>query len=281
MGRKKKKDEGSGIPLWLITFTDLMTLMLTFFVLLVSMAKVDEHRKLVVLGSIFGTFGFGSQGFDALSTKDTKRSVSPGAFEIDNNLESIKPLLWEYAEEDLKFESNRFVQILSIGSDVLFERNSFTLSASGRKILMTILPVLKGITSPFLLAGHTSTLRDELGEEYRVEEKDLNPDISWKISLNRVLSVYRFLVENGISPDMLKIEAFGKFRPHYPNSTPKGRRSNRRVDIVLDKRSVKVEKELRQIKTQKLVKPQVDKFDYNGFIFPVGDTDTPKEKPEK
>jgi chemotaxis protein MotB len=279
MGRKKKKEESGGVPLWLITFTDLMTLMLTFFVLLVSMAKVDERRKLVVLGSIFGTFGFGHHGYDVLSTKDTRRTVSSGAFELEDNLEPIKPLLWEYAEEDLKFESSRFVQVLSIGADVLFEPDSLTISADGRHILRTVIPVLKNVTSPLLLAGHTSTLRDELGEDYRVADKDLNPDVSWRISLGRVLSVYRFLVAGGIKPEMLKIEAFGKFRPHYPNSTPKGRRSNRRVDIVLDKRSVKVEKELKKIVPDVKGKQKSDEFDYKGFVFPVEESEQPPASP--
>lgn len=270
MGRKKKQQEPDGIPLWLITFTDLMTLMLTFFVLLVSMAKVDERRKLVVLGSIIGTFGFGRDGYDVLSTKDTRRTVASGPMELNDNLEPIKPLLWEYAEEDLHFESSRFVQVLSIGADVLFEPKSLTLSLEGQRILNSILPVLKNVSAPLLLAGHTSTLRDELGEEYKVEDKDINPDISWKISLGRVLSVYRFLIEGGMSPDMLKIEAFGKFRPHYPNSTNKGRKSNRRVDIVLDKRSAKTEKELSIVAPEKKsVNP--DKFDFDGFVFPVGE----------
>ncbi len=280
MGRKKKKDQGSGTPLWLITFTDLMTLMLTFFVLLVSMAKVDERRKLVVLGSIIGTFGFGNKGYDVLTTKETRRTITPGPFEIEENLEPIKPLLWEYAEEDLKFQSSRFVQVLSIGADVLFEPDSVTISADGRNILNTVIPVLKRISTPLLLAGHTSILRDELGEDYRVEDKDLNPDISWKISLNRVLSVYRYLVANGVSPEMLKLEAFGKFRPHYPNSTPEGRRANRRVDIVLDKRSAEVERELREV-TPEEKKKDIDRFDYDGFVFPVGDAESTNPEPEQ
>jgi len=60
MARRKEKASGSdgGTPAWLVTFSDMMTLMLTFFVLLVSMAAImDERRKIVVLGSLVGTFG--------------------------------------------------------------------------------------------------------------------------------------------------------------------------------------------------------------------------------
>ncbi|MDY7000713.1 MAG: flagellar motor protein MotB, partial [Thermodesulfobacteriota bacterium] len=116
----KKAPEAKGQPAWLITFTDLMTLLLTFFVLLVSMAVIDERRKLIVLGSIFGTFGMG-QSYDLLSTKDTKRKVEPGPMEMESadDLEPLKDLIWEDMEQDLNFASNRFVQVFSVNNDVL------------------------------------------------------------------------------------------------------------------------------------------------------------------
>ncbi|CCO23038.1 OmpA/MotB family protein [Maridesulfovibrio hydrothermalis] len=266
MARAKKPKIPKGQPGWLITFSDLMTLMLTFFVLLVSMSVVDERRKLVVLGSIIGTFGFGSQGFDVLSQGDSRRTVAVGPMEIEGDLEPIKPLLWEFAEEDLRFESNRFVQILSIGADVLFTPDSTNISIEGSKILDTVLPVLKRVENPVLVAGHTSILRDELGEDYRVEDKDLTPDISWKISLSRSLAVYNYLVRSGMNPEMLKLEAFGKFRPRHSNLNPEGRKMNRRVDLVLDKRSAAVAREIKEYKPP-VVKDKPFKFD--DFVFPI------------
>lgn len=275
MGRKKKPKIPEGQPLWLITFSDLMTLMLTFFVLLVSMSVVDERRKLVVLGSIIGTFGFGSKGYDVLSDTGSRKTVQVGPMELQEGLEPIKPLLWEFAEDDLRFESNRFVQILSIGADVLFTPDSTSLSIEGSRILDTVLPVLKHVKYPVLVAGHTSILRDELGEDYRVEDRDLTPDISWKISLSRSLAVYNYLIRNGINPDMLKIEAFGKFRPRHPNSTPEGRKMNRRVDLVLDTRSAQVSKEIKEYQPPHKEK---NKFEFDNFVFPIDDADKSRKR---
>ncbi|WP_415715353.1 flagellar motor protein MotB [Maridesulfovibrio sp.] len=275
MGRKKKPPEAEGQPLWLITFSDLMTLMLTFFVLLVSMSVVDERRKLVVLGSIIGTFGFGSKGYDVLSDGPSGKTVQIGPMELQDDLEPIKPLLWEFAEEDLRFESNRFVQILSVGADVLFTPDSTNISIKGAHILDTVLPVLRRVKHPVLVAGHTSILRDELGEDYRVEDRDLTPDISWKLSLDRSLAVYSYLISNGMNPDMLKLEAFGKFRPRHPNSTPEGRRMNRRVDLVLDTRSAAVSKEIKEYQPPR---KENDKFKYDDFVFPIGDAEKPPKR---
>lgn len=275
MARKKKgADDDSGMPAWMITFGDMMTLLLTFFVLLVSMAKIDERRKLIVLGSIIGTFGFSQQGYDTLTTKNTRRTVEPGPMEEVEDLELLKEMLWEDAKQDLRFESNRFVQILSVNADVLFAPGETRLSAEGRDFLATVLPVLLRVQHPLLIAGHTSTLRDELGEEFKVSDENANPDPSWKISLARTLAVYTYLLDNGMNPDMLKMEAFGRFHPRYPEETPQSRRMNRRVDIVLDKRSTSerstLDREIRKVR-----RPEGD-YVYEGFVFQLNRTAAPE-----
>ena len=64
---------------------------------------------------------------------------------------------------------------------------------------------------------------------------DSGLDQSWRLSLYRVLTIYNHFLRRGLNPDLLRVEAFGKFRPMYSDATPAGRRNNRRVDIVLDR----------------------------------------------
>ncbi len=277
MARKKKQKKEEGIPPWLITFGDMMTLLLTFFVLLVSMAKIDERRKLVVLGSIIGTFGWGKKSYDVLATTDTKRTVEPGPMNEIEDLEMLKPLLWESAEDDLSFQQNKFVDVFSISADVLFGPGESTLTDEGKKLLLSILPVLKQVTTPLLLAGHTSSLRDELGMEFRVELLDEVPDLSWRLSLNRVLTVYLFLINQGMDPELLRLEGFGKFQPQHSDDTPANRRKNRRVDIVLDKRNRKLEREVKEVAPKKERKENV--YEYDGFSFEVNETAPPQRGP--
>ena len=265
--KEKKAPEEAGQPAWLVTFTDLMTLMLTFFVLLVSMAVIDERRKLIVLGSIFGTFGIG-KSYDLLSTKDTQRKVEPGPMEMESadDLEPLKDLIWEDMEQDLNFASNRFVQVFSINNDVLFEPGEVELKPEGRRLLERVMPVLLQIGHPLLLAGHTSGLRDEMGTAYRVEALEEVLDASWKLSFFRVMSVYRFLLDSGMDPEMLRVEAYGRFRPRHPDLTARDRRRNRRVDIILDKRNVQWMEKL----GPKRAVPQDREFKYKDFIFELG-----------
>lgn len=265
MAKKEKVKEPEGQPAWLVTFSDMMTLMLTFFVLLVSMSVMDERRKLVVIGSIIGTFGVGKNSFDVLSQRDNKVTVEPGPMEMDsiNDLEPLREMIWEDVHEDLDFASNKFVQVFSIPDDVLFQPGETELSPHGKRILEAALPTFLRVNVPLLLAGHTSSLRDEEGTAYRVEDMYEAMDSSWKLSFTRVMKVYKFLLDAGMDPEMLRVEAFGRFHPRFGSLTARDRRKNRRVDIILDKRNAQWADTLGIFKQ----KEADETFKYNDFIF--------------
>jgi len=267
VGKKKEKaPKPEGQPAWLVTFSDMMTLMLTFFVLLVSMSVMDERRKMVVIGSIIGTFGIGKSSFEVLSQRDKKTSVEPGPLELDsvNDLEPLREMIWEDVNEDLDFASNKFVQVFSIPDDVLFEPGSAEIKPRGRQILEAALPVFLQVQVPLLLAGHTSSLRDEEGVSFRVEDMEAAMDPSWRLSFTRVMKVYAFLLEAGMDPEMLRVEAFGRFSPRYGVLTARDRRKNRRVDVILDKRN---QQWMERLGYMHVKEPREESFKYNDFIF--------------
>ena len=269
MAREKKAPPPEEQPAWLVTFTDLMTLLLTFFVLLVSMATLDERRRLIVLGSIIGTFGTGTS-FDVLSTVDTRRSVEPGPLEMDKSvdLEPLREMVWEDVNKDLDFAENKFVQVFTINADTLFEPGEARISARGRQLLESLLPVLLRVDQPLLVAGHTSNLRDEQGVDYRVATEEV-VDPSWRISFGRAMAVYRFLLDAGMDPELLRMEAFGKYHPRYGSQTADERRRNRRVDLVLDKRNRRWMDRM----GSRPQEPDKGLFDYKGFLFRFNDAE--------
>lgn len=264
--REKKAKKEEGLPPWMVTFSDIMTLMLTFFVLLNSMAVLDETRKLEALGSIIGTFGMGQESLDVLATKDTAL-VEPGPMEDVGDLTPLREALWEDMRDDIRFASNKFVQVLSISSDVLFAPGTTEISPQGEQTLDRILPLLVGIDYPILLGGHTATLRDELGEDYfRLVRVERVFEPSWRISLYRTLAVYRYLLAGGMTSEQLRVEAFGRFRPLDTNETPEGRSLNRRVDLVIDRRSGEETAEAVREASQ-TVERESTTFDFEGFEF--------------
>ena len=236
MARKEQKLNSEGQPAWLITFSDLMTLLLTFFVLLVSMSVIDERHKLVVLGSVSSSFGMGKHNFNPKSPEVASSKVEPGAM-MEPDLTPIRDMLWEDMQNDLNFQENRFVQILSIDADVLYEPGKTDLSERGKQLLNRMMPHLLRIRYPLLVAGHTAPRRDEEGYSYSVSFDETQVDSTWPLSLARGVGVYRHLLENDIPVSRLTLEAFGEYHPRYPNRSRDGRLLNRRVDIVLDKRN--------------------------------------------
>ena len=143
MARKKKASSGGGaeeVPAWMITFSDLTTLLMTFFVLLVSMASLtDTSKRKVALGSVSGKFGTGAPNLDDLTTARGK-SVDPGPINMFKDLQGLKKRVWEDPNSDLRFEYNSLIQRLSIDADVLFGPGSAELSPKGRQLLDSVRP---------------------------------------------------------------------------------------------------------------------------------------------
>lgn len=262
--RKHSSGGGIGGPSWLITFTDLMTLIFTFFVLLVSMATIDERAKLTALGSVSRSFGVSEHMFNPKATgkKPLNNMREPGAMEgPEEDLAPIRDMLYEDVEKDLEFMENKYVQILSINDQVLFTPGSTTLSPRGMELLDRLLPYLQQIEYPVLVAGHTAVRRDE-ESSYSVQTGVV--DSTWLLSYQRALSVYRHFLASGVSAGKLSLEAFGQYHPRYSNNIPTGRQKNRRVDLVLDKRNLAW---IRKVESLREAEPAKVNHFYKGFKF--------------
>lgn len=220
----------------MITFSDLVTLMMTFFIVLVSMASLtDIYKRKVAIGSVSGTFGTGAPSMSDLTTVDTRTQVDPGPINVFKDLSPVKDHLWENPDQDLRFESNRFMQRLSIGADALFAPGSAELTEAGRALLDRLLPVVVDSAYPLGLSGHTSAGLEEFGPDY-LPKPWVRVDFSWELSLARVVAVYRYFVEAGADPEKLRLEAFGRYRPRVEIDDAAARHTNRRVEITLDRR---------------------------------------------
>lgn len=279
MAKKKKKKSASGeeTPEWLITFSDVMTLLLTFFVLLLSMASMlDIKKKYLALGSLSSAFGVGMENLSILGKKISKSPelLEPGVMESED-LEPLKNLIWEDFSKDLDFRENKFIQVFSINAQLLFLKNSNELSPSGKQILKRITPVLKQVKYPVMIAGHTSLYENPEIKDIISIKKELDTisgvDASWILSVKRCIAVYTYLRSQGIPSDKLIIEAYGKYHPLYSNDTSVGRKKNRRVDFILDKRSYILHNpnKLRKFNQLKQLKEIKESIKYKGFEFKI------------
>lgn len=265
MKKDTNKDDGPKMDttLWMVTFGDLLMLLLTFFVMLMSMSAMDTKAlktMFSIFGGAIGPLEFsemervktthdllhqgagGSMEFPDLNKisvlKDRYRKIVEEKKDVNiNNLEILEDILdpegdTEHDEmlEDLKevigiSEDERGV-ILTLQDMVLFDPGEAEIKPIVFLLLDLIAEVLDSIPNDVLIMGHTDNVPIR-SERYRS---------NWELSLYRALSVHTYFIEkNGLSPERFAAGGYGDLRPRFPNNIREGREKNRRVEIIVKK----------------------------------------------
>ena len=235
-------NEEKGAPKWVVTFGDLMSLLLCFFVLLLSFSEMDKAVYKQVAGSLEKAFGVQRK----TKTMDPPKGVSIIAKDFDQELvpamdriEFIASQIREAIHEELKKlgeqmneELHGLVQVEAGEDQVTIRFMGESTFASGRaEIRRSMIPVLTKVAavlnekkSEIIIAGHTDNVPIRRGR-YRH-----NLDLS----IARAASVANFMLEKGaIAPQRISTMGFGEYRPLATNQTAEGRQKNRRVEIIL------------------------------------------------
>ncbi|MDL2307361.1 OmpA family protein [Desulfovibrio sp. OttesenSCG-928-C06] len=237
--RKRKKNQQDFSAPWLITFTDLMTLVLTFFVTLVAMSVFDERSKLMILDSVNSVFGRVENRLNPHPTDRMDPNHVPG-FQRghDDSLTNIRKLIMS-DNPDIRLSQNNLFTVLSINGDVIFAPGSVSISPEGRAILDRLVPYLLRMKHPMRIAGHSSPGLEEGGLSYggTALHSGNEVDSTWGISMDRTLAVYLHLASRGVATQLMRMESYGEYQPAFSNDSADGRRKNRRVDLILDKRN--------------------------------------------
>lgn len=224
---RKKKQECKTIPAWLISFGDLMSLVLTFFILLFSMGTISLQKFHMLIKGFTEYLGGRKVQFEE---KLLKESNIPVEFKnmypkIKNKRKKLKNKLRALKESLKKAGINSEVE--EHGSIIRFRVNTDKMFPVGSEIpyksaipyIMTICKNLQELGLPLTIEGHT----DNQGS-YK-----LNLDLS----LKRALYIMKLFINCGYDPDLLNVRGYGPSRPIAPNNTPQGRMKNRRVEFVI------------------------------------------------
>ncbi|MCR5468437.1 MAG: flagellar motor protein MotB [Lachnospiraceae bacterium] len=265
MAKKKQEEAPKGSPAWMATFSDLMNLLLCFFVLLFSMSSVDAEKFELVVASLKSSFSvlpsggttigqegiLISSGISQLEQFDIFFEQSDGKEEEDG--ESTEELTEEMAEELLEQqgleESEKMaeeveeklteygiqneVEVEFNAQYVLITLNGALLFDSGKsEVREDALPVLTKISS--ILDVYTKNIIEVEGHTDNVpisNDKYENNDV---LSMYRALSVANIIRENTtLDPAVIKSSGRGEYLPVADNSTAEGRAKNRRVEIKI------------------------------------------------
>jgi len=219
---------------WMVTFADLVMLLLTFFVLLLTMSSMDT-KKLRNLMTHFnestGVLEFASSGkVSDFSSFILQYNNSDSMLVIDQKhflskikiTPEIKDILKDVDEKITLSDDERGV-VLSFNENILFDPGKATVKKEIYPILDSVADAIYECPNDILIMGHTDNtpIKNKLYKS------------NWELSAYRGLSVLDyFLKEKELSPSRFYVGGCGSSRPLCPNDTPKNRSLNRRVEIV-------------------------------------------------
>lgn len=226
-------DEVENAPLWLITFTDIMALMLTFFVLMYSMSVPDNEKWEDLTTGLETNVRPHESPIWARGARDTI-DIQRVTFQRALNLDYVRGVIEKNIEANEKLQGVTVVRqkkrlVVSLPSALLFERGSDVVSTEGKWALYAIGDILSRVQNRIEIVGHTDP--EPFNNQGRPEQSN------WGLSLKRAISVADVLRSVGYDRPMgVKGHSSGGYEA-LPATMPIEQRMAlaRRVDIILSK----------------------------------------------
>ena len=262
--RKRGAESGGGAPEWMTTFSDLMTLLLTFFILLYSFSSVSNDKFMKAAGSLSDSFvGSGQKSIltggqwvpeenenaatddpaalskmEAAAIQSAKAETAQAELLTSDGqtMIAVDPEVVKMYQEVIDFvEKNGLSEEISLSMDadgvymnvkaaILFTPGSAVITESGTAALQKVAELIGNFENKIMIEGHTDN----------VPHHDQKFESNWELSAGRAIAVLRHLVEQrNIDPSRLSAVGYGEYNPLVPNDTAEQRAANRRVNIVL------------------------------------------------
>lgn len=240
MSRKnsnKQDSSGGGAPGWMTTFSDLMSLLLTFFILLYSMSSVDAAKFKSISESLQAVLSGGGQltilegeGAQPLPDNEVKQSSEKvDAPTVKEEIQEMYEKVLNYIEVEkldavVTVSLNKRGVFVEIKEAILFESGSAEIKESGVQILNKLEGIINKFENDIVIEGHTDNV-PMTNEAYTS---------NWELSTARAVSVVRHLSEvKNVNPNRLSATGYGEYRPMAPNDTNENRKINRRVNVLI------------------------------------------------
>lgn len=224
---------------WLLTYADLMNLLLILFIILFAMSQVDTQKFQQLSQSLSAAFGSGSnsvlqgsaQGNSLIDFPATMPSpVIPAELEekqIDGIAQEVREIIkGQGLEGSIDVKRQERGVVISINERLFFKSGSAVIEKESEdKVLEIGNDILAKIPNKHIrIEGHTDN----------VPIKSAIFPSNWELSSARATSVLRILVEKSkIDPKLISAVGYGEFTPLVPNDSDANREKNRRVDIVI------------------------------------------------
>ncbi|MBM7646993.1 chemotaxis protein MotB [Scopulibacillus daqui] len=240
--RQKKNEQGENHERWMITYSDLITVLLVFIVVLYSMSQVQNQKFNALINSLHTAFK-GDAALDE-ATKSAQRSsfMMPEETVKKDNKYKKKEEENNQRLNKLYVKLDQFIKKNGLNSDItlknlpkgvritfkdniLFDLGSASLKEQAKPVLHKVGQILKNVPNDISIEGHTDNT--PIGSRSRFRS-------NWELSGARAQSVIEYLVQHdGLEKSRMQFVGYGEYKPIVKNDTPEHKAMNRRVNIVV------------------------------------------------
>ena len=227
------------MPDWLAAFGDLMSLLLCFFVLLLSMSSMDAKKVSEAIGSLSGAMSVLEGGIKTEISKRRIQESTPieSADETSDQVNRISAALKEMKEMNemdskgsgggpsVSLEEAQDGFVIELPASLLFKQGSAVIQNEDSLLFLKRIALIIGELpneTTVSVCGHT----DDQGPGAKSPYKD-----NWELSSARAISVLQELLLDGVDPKRMSASGYGEFSPKATNATERGREQNRRVEL--------------------------------------------------
>ena len=246
--KKREESHKKGSPAYMSTYGDMMTLLLTFFVMLFSMSTVDVNKFKAFIDSYSGATGILDSGEAIMSNQGM---LGNGIKQFPSTPPTPIPTLEDQATTQMREELaiiqkelEAFIEEQALtgevgveqkGDAVVIRFSNTVLFESGKALLKTeainVLSILSNELKQYVNDGYRLSFE---GHTDNVPIKTAQFPSNWELSAARAIAVAKYFVEaHGFAPANLSAEGFGEYMPIADNTTVEGRATNRRVEVKL------------------------------------------------
>ena len=234
MAKKKCPDCEECLPAWLAAFGDLMSLLLCFFVLLLSMSSMDAKKISEAIGSLSGAMSVLEGGIKTEISKERIQESTP-VEEQEESTQQVNKVTQAVIDANEMMEKGHGPTIsmeeaqegfkIELPSSLLFKPGTATIYNDDALLFLKRIALLVGEMPNSMkvsVQGHTDNIPPSKNSPF----KD-----NWELSSARGISVLQELILDGVDPKRISAAGFAEFTPKATNATKSGRAKNRRVEI--------------------------------------------------
>ncbi|MDR2734550.1 MAG: flagellar motor protein MotB [Spirochaetota bacterium] len=235
MAEKKKSEKKTNTaPEYMLTYGDMVTLILTFFVLLIGDTAADPRQMQLLLSAFNGSLGVFQGGMTLSSgalaemgqTIESLPSVERGSALARSKNQAQEILKPEIRAKQVRVTEDERGITISLAADTFFAPGSADLNIErGSELLTKVIQLAASLSdNRIAVEGHTDDTPVGGTDVYRN---------NWELSTARAQSVLNYMAGEGVPSRRLQVVGYAETKPIENNDTPEGRAYNRRVDIVI------------------------------------------------